>query len=536
MFPICDGTLPVIPAQPTPLAPRWAAYPWVALVTPLWGMVGRDAVSVIRVLYGGDNRGANVHGVSGVAVKNSVSQAVTGAWVLTPFAHAGYTGAMTDFALAVHNGADGVSYDYVSGSYDGNGIGIFLKHTGNGGRCGAYIPGLTLDGVDTLGANEPVFLAYTRAYPTARHQFYRDGTLKATNTILSNGTPGNASGGNGPAFGLGNLGNQAFSSLSPALMSGRIATELTQIEIQQLLHDLRTGQFFAPAVDISYFDEGASTGTSVSPTEGHTTFTGYTPNITAPVTISAVTGTLLFTGYVPSISQTSGVSLSPIEGHLTLAGYAPSITQNQTLSPVDGHAAFTGYVPSISQNITITVSPVEGHLTFTGSTPTLSQPIALSPVEGHLYLGGYAPVIDQVAGNQTIAPASGSIFLQGYAPSISQDAVPLSFSSPSYGGGGGGKRWWKEIDGDRKVDEVIAEWEGKKAPEAAKKPGKKAKEAKAVVEPAPVEQPLTEARVAAMLAEMEQRILAKVEERLVKQLRVSREEIDAVVRFFGELS
>ena len=161
----------------------------------------------------------------------------------------------------------------------------------------------------------------------------------------------------------------------------------------------------------------------LAPSTGHLTYTGYVPSVSrgATTTVAPSTGHVTFTGYAPTVTRTAHRVIAPLTGHVAFTGYAPTVVRSdhRVIAPSTGHLSYTGYAPSISQALTTTVSPSTGHITYTGYVPTLSQTQhrVIEPQTGHLTVTGYAPVLSQ-SDHHVLAPSTGHITYTGHAPTV----------------------------------------------------------------------------------------------------------------------
>lgn len=165
--------------------------------------------------------------------------------------------------------------------------------------------------------------------------------------------------------------------------------------------------------------------------------------------ISPSDGSLTLTGYAPSVSQSANQTVTPTHGGLVLTGYVPTLTQaaSQTISPTSCSMLLTGHTPSVAQTSNQSISAVDGHITLSGKQPSVTQSVVTSvaPGAGHLTLAGKQPAIVQTA-NQTVAPGTGHVLFTGYSPAITGPVVEQATNY--YGKGKGLSR-----------EEVDAQWE-----------------------------------------------------------------------------
>lgn len=121
----------------------------------------------------------------------------------------------------------------------------------------------------------------------------------------------------------------------------------------------------------------AAGGTTVAPSKGALTFTGYVPTVTRTdnQTVAPAKGALAFTGKVPTVTRTDNQTVAPAKGALTFTGYVPTVTQDSgtVIAPSKGALTFTGKVPTITQTANQIIVPSKGALTFTGKIPTVTQ-------------------------------------------------------------------------------------------------------------------------------------------------------------------
>lgn len=174
---------------------------------------------------------------------------------------------------------------------------------------------------------------------------------------------------------------------------------------------------YAPSVSVSV--EGAT----VEPGIGELALTGYAPSVTATdnKSVSPAIAELAATGYAPSLAVTDHKVISPALGELSITGIAPTIaaTDHKSLTPGYGELSITGYAPSVGVGSNIEVTPDAGTITLTGYAPGVSATDNkyVSPGLGELSITGYAPSVANTA-NVSVSPATGVLTLTGYAPSV----------------------------------------------------------------------------------------------------------------------
>ena len=103
-----------------------------------------------------------------------------------------------------------------------------------------------------------------------------------------------------------------------------------------------------------WFDSGAATSSDITISTGGYAYTGNSPTISQPRTVSPATGAYTYLGNTPEVSQIAGIR--PTTGGYVYAGNTPSISQPKTISPLEGAYTYAGNMPSVTQSAGVSLS------------------------------------------------------------------------------------------------------------------------------------------------------------------------------------
>lgn len=201
----------------------------------------------------------------------------------------------------------------------------------------------------------------------------------------------------------GTLGSGANQDSGPKTPAGSVTTAYTGVGA------LKTWAIAAYGLRPT---SAAALGTTITPTAGSLSLTGYAPTISVPQTIAPTAGAVAITGRTACV----GYSITPANGAMTITGPpGPVIAVNDPLTTSVGSLLLTGYAPSVVQNNLPAV--IAGSLLLTGYAPTVSVPQTITPSAGALSLYNHYATWDPLNtasgwtlsnGNLTLTSTSGN--------------------------------------------------------------------------------------------------------------------------------